>query len=184
LTVIIFIFITGGFHLDGFVDLADGFSSGSNKDKILEIMRDNRVGALGVISVICLILLKISFLNEIPATVFYPALILMPVISRWTIVFNADKYPYARKTDGLGEPFAKFAGTKELVLATLFTLVFAGLLMQFKGLIIWFAIMAVLFLLGRWISKKIGGMTGDAYGAMVEITEVLFLIFVYLINLI
>ncbi len=180
--IISLIALSGSLHLDGFIDAADGFFSGKSRERILEIMKDSRVGAFGVISVFCLLLLKLSFLNEIQPEMRYAVLILMPTISRWTIVFNAFKYPYARKTSGAGEPFARLVGKKELTGATILTFLLTFFLLRIQGLAVWLAVFMTVFLIGRWINEKIGGMTGDVYGALVEVSEVAFLIFIYLIN--
>ncbi len=175
--------ITGALHLDGFIDSMDGLLSGKGEKKILKIMRDSRIGSFGVLAVIFLILLKLSFLNEIVSGIRYPILILMPIISRWAVVYAAKKFPYARETSGTGEPFAKFIGTRELIYATVFTAILAILLMQLKGIIILFIAFLILLLLTSWINKKIHGMTGDTYGAIIEIVEVVILISAYFINL-
>ncbi len=179
--LITLILITGALHLDGFMDSVDGLFSGKDKNRILEIMRDSKVGSFAVLAVICLLLLKLSFLNEIQPNIRYSTLILMPALSRWGVVCLAKIYPYARKTAGTGEPFARLVGAKELIRATLFMAILTGLLFQLKGIIVWLAVFAVLILLSKWINKKIGGMTGDTYGAIIETLEVVILVSVYFI---
>ncbi|MFA4880534.1 MAG: adenosylcobinamide-GDP ribazoletransferase [Candidatus Doudnabacteria bacterium] len=180
--LIILIIVTGALHLDGFMDSIDGLFSGQNKNRILEIMRDSKIGSFGILAVICLLSLKFSFLNEMQPAVRYPVLILMPALSRWGVVYLAKIYPYARKGKGIGEPFAKLVGEKELIGATLFMAILIGLLLQLKGIVIWLGVFMVLILLGRWINRKISGMTGDTYGAIIETIEVVFLVSVYCIN--
>ncbi len=182
LTLITLILITGALHLDGFMDSVDGLFSGKDKNGILEIMRDSRIGAFAVVAVIFLLLLKLSFLSEIQPDIYYQILILMPALSRWAAVYSAWQYPYARKTGGLGKPFAELVGIKELIKATFFMAILTGLLLQLNGIIIWLAVFTVLFLLARQINKKIGGMTGDTYGAIIEISEVVILISAYCIS--
>jgi len=195
--LITLILVTGALHLDGFMDSVDGLFSGRNKNRILEIMRNSKVGSFGVISVICLLLLKLSFLNEIQSGIRYSVLILIPVLSRWAVVYAAKNYSYARNTSGTGEPFARLVVRRELVGATLFAALLVGLLSQMKGIttkqgfdisnllgfiMIWFTVFISLFLLSKWINKKLGGMTGDTYGAIIEITEVVVLVSVYCFN--
>lgn len=180
--LITLILVTGVLHLDGFIDSTDGLFSSQNKKRILEIMRDSKVGSFAITAVICLLLLKFSLLNEIQLNIRYSTLILMPALSRWGVVYLAKIYPYARKTRGTGEPFARLVGTKELIKATLFMAILIGLLLQLKGIIVWLAVFVALILLSKWINKKIGGMTGDTYGAIIETIEVVFLIFVYLLT--
>ncbi len=174
------ILVTGALHLDGFMDSIDGLFSGGDKNRILEIMRDNKMGAFAVVAVIFLLLLKLSFLNEIQPDIRYSILILMPALSRWTAVYSAWRYPYARKgEDGLGKLLAKLVGKKEFIGATIFVLILSGLLLRLKGIIILCLLFGIIFLLAKWINKKIGGMTGDTYGAIIEIAEAAILIFVY-----
>lgn len=180
--LITLIVVTGALHLDGFMDSIDGLFSGKDKNRILEIMRDSRTGAFAVVAVVCLLLLKLFFLNEIQSNVRYSTLILMPALSRWGVVYLAKIYPYARKTTGTGEPFARLVGTRELIEATLFMAILIGLLLQLKGIIVWLAVFVALILLSRWINKKIGGMTGDTYGAIIETMELIILISAYFIN--
>jgi adenosylcobinamide-GDP ribazoletransferase len=179
--LITLISITGALHLDGFMDSIDGLFSGKDKDRILEIMRDSKVGSFAVLAVICLLSLKLSFLNEIQPNIRYSTLILMPALSRWSVVCLAKIYPYARKITGIGKPFAKLVGTRELIGATLLMAILIGLFFQLKGIIVWLIVFIALFLLSRWINKKISGMTGDTYGAIIETLEVVILISVYFI---
>lgn len=179
--LITLILVTGALHLDGFMDSIDGLFSGKDKNRILEIMRDSRTGAFAVVAVFCLLLLKLSFLNEIQPNVRYATLILMPVLSRWAVVYAIWDYPYARNTSGTGEPFARLVGVREFISATVFAAILVIFLMQFKGIIIWSIAFLFLLLVARWISKKIGGMTGDTYGAIIEILEVVTLVSVYFI---
>ena len=181
LILITLLLITGTLHLDGFMDSIDGLFSGKDKNRILEIMRDSRVGSFAVLAVVCLLLLKLYFLNEIQSNIYYSTLILMPAFSRWSVVCLAKIYPYARDTAGTGEPFARLVGTKELIKATLFMAILTVFLMQLKGIMVWLAVFTALIFLSGWINKKIGGMTGDTYGAIIETLEVVTLISVYLI---
>lgn len=178
--LIVLITATGALHLDGFIDSIDGLFSGRDKKRMLEIMLDSRAGAFGTIAVICLLLLKFSFLNEIQSDIRYFALIFMPIISRWAAVYAIYKYPHA-ETKGAGEIFANLVNFKDFILATLFTLFLAAILLRFNGLIIWSIIFIILFLLTKWINKKLGGLTGDIYGGLIEITEIVILILVYLL---
>ncbi len=180
--LIVLVLITGALHLDGFIDSMDGLLSGKKKKKILEIMRDSRVGSFGVLAAIFLVLLKLSFLNEIVSYIRYPILIIMPVVSRWAAVYTIWKYPYARDTSGIGKSFAKLVRGKELIVATIFTALLVISLLTFKGVVIWLVVFLVLLIMTNWISKKIGGMTGDTYGAIVEIAEIVVLISASLIN--
>ena len=105
----------------------------------------------------------------------------MPIISRWAAVYAIKKFPYARKTPGIGKSFAEFVGKREFVWATVFTAALVILLLGFEGMVIWFFAFLILLPLTAWINKKISGQTGDTYGAIIEITELAVLIIAYFI---
>jgi len=112
------IFLSGGLHLDGFMDTMDGVLSGRPPERKLEIMRDSRVGAFGVVGLVILLLLKFALLSCLPAQVMPRVLILMPVLSRWGMVYAIARFPYARP-QGIGIYLAKYTKSRELAVAAL-----------------------------------------------------------------
>lgn len=179
LLIVLMVVLTGGIHLDGFMDSVDGLFSGRPREKKLEIMRDSRVGAFGVIGAICLLLLKFSLLAGINSGALIKLLVVVPSISRWNMTLSIFIFPYARQ-EGLGAIYKKYCGVKELLLATVFAGaaavialgIYGGLLMAAGGLIA--------YLTGRKVSKELGGLTGDIYGFINELSEVLLLLFAFL----
>ena len=90
--------ITGGLHADGLMDTSDGLFSGRERDRKLEIMKDSRIGSFGVVAFVFVTLLKWQLLTAIPTAEFIPmALIMMPLMSRWSLVLSIRSYPYARE---------------------------------------------------------------------------------------
>ncbi|MFH1562530.1 MAG: adenosylcobinamide-GDP ribazoletransferase [Nitrospirota bacterium] len=184
--IISLIFITKGLHLDGFSDTIDGFAAGKTKEEILEIMSDSHIGAIGVIGIFSLLILKFSLIHEMPVETKNIALILMPVLGRWAMVMAAASSDYAKETDGLGKPFTDYVGIKEFVFATITTVLIGWILFSFgqlpyKGIILILIVyLANLYLL-RTIKKRIGGITGDILGALCEVTEVLVLLLIMVI---
>lgn len=174
--LIISIVITGGIHLDGFVDTCDGFYGSKPKEKILEIMRDSRVGTMGVAGVVCLLLLKFTLIVSIPREILWRVLIMMVVFARWCQVLACYMSKYARK-EGKAKYFIEHAGKKEVFAGILLTSGLFFLLMQIKGIILFFICMFPILLFINRIKRKIGGMTGDTIGAVNEIAEVLILLF-------
>lgn len=172
------VILTGGIHLDGFMDSADGLFSGRSTERKLEIMRDSRVGAFGVLAVICLFLLKFSLLQSFPGTVMFKVLLLTPVLSRWGMAYAIFTFPYARP-EGLGKLYAVYTGKRELLLASFIAVAIAGFTLGPVGL--WLmALSGVLTLfLGKVIAGELGGLTGDTYGAINEILEVIILLASY-----
>lgn len=172
--VISLIIITGGIHLDGLSDTFDALLSEKDKDKMLEIMRDPHIGVMGALSIIGVLLLKISFLSSIPSSLKPVSLVLMCLLSRWALVFSMFLFPYARQ-DGKAKIFMQNINFKIFSLATIITLVFIVLAWRLNGLLI-FAIVAICaYVMGRFIKGKINGITGDTLGAINELVEIIVL---------
>jgi len=178
LTIIALIILTGALHIDGFIDTIDGLAGGKTKKDILRIMKDSRVGAFGIIGIVSLIMLKLVLLHEMPLEIKRGTLLLFPVMGRWAMVVASSLSLYARKK-GTGKAFLDYCGRKELIVASLITLIITGGFLKILGLELFLFILALTLLLTRFISKRISGMTGDTLGAVNEIIEVgtLFILF-------
>lgn len=162
--------LTGGLHLDGLADTADALLSGKDKDGMLSIMRDAHIGAMGVISLICIMLLKIAFLSSLNMQSKIMPLVLMCILSRWALVFVIFLFPYARQ-EGKAKVFKEGASLKITALSTVITLVLVLLAGQLKGLLVFAAVAPTAYLTAKAISRKFDGLTGDTLGAINEITE-------------
>jgi adenosylcobinamide-GDP ribazoletransferase len=178
LIVIIEIIVTGGLHVDGLSDTVDGIYSGRKKEKIIEIMKDPNVGTFGVLSIIILVIFKFLLIYKINNYLFI-VLLIMPVFSRFCSVLSSriGKYP---KEDGLGNMFIGQVSNFQLFISFIFTLP----LLYFNFLLYFAFIINIVFtmLFVKYISKKIDGITGDTLGAVVEINEVLFLVVIYIME--
>jgi adenosylcobinamide-GDP ribazoletransferase len=154
----------------------DGLGSAGPKEKILEVMRDSRIGAFGVISLILLIGAKYFTLDQIPIPSIPYTLILMTVMGRNTMVLVCYRSPYARSEGGLAKPFTENLGYREMALSLVSAFGIALLLMGLKGILVFLGI--CLFSLGYrfFFIKKLGGVTGDILGAANELAELLCLI--------
>ena len=165
------IFITGLIHIDGLADTADGLFSYAEKEKILEIMKDSRVGTNGAVALILYFMTKVILLSEIRPEY----IILYPVISRLSTSINAGLGEYARKNGMSNEIIAK-NGKKEAVISIIITMILSFIILKVKGLIILiFAILFILLLM-KGVKRKIGGITGDTMGASLELTSILVLL--------
>jgi adenosylcobinamide-GDP ribazoletransferase len=177
----VWIALTGGLHLDGLMDTADGLLSHRSRERMLEIMKDSRVGAMGVLAAVWLLLLKtallLSLLQYAPQWIGF--LFVIPVWSRWFMVWAIAGWPYARE-GGMGQLFASVT-RREAMFATCaaaFVTMLAFVLMRFHwwaaiGYTAAFVILTALcgWLIGIRIVRKLGGMTGDTYGALNELLE-------------
>jgi len=170
--------MTGGLHIDGLMDTCDGIFSGRERDRMLEIMRDSRVGAFGVIGAICVSILKIASLNAIHGPQRWSALILFPMLGRWSMVWSVSLFPYARATSGLGRPFTEAARKHYVIWAGFPVLVVAIPMFLWRSVWIIAVTGIVAWLIGKWLYRRIGGLTGDNYGAICEITETLSLMMI------
>lgn len=175
LVVLLEVVITGGLHLDGLADTFDGIFSYRSKHRMLEIMRDSRLGTNGALALIIYFLLKVFLLVEIgPA-----ALLIIPVVGRLNAVVNAAIAPYARAT-GMGKGIVTHTDKAGILTASIITFgaVFgmAPLVGSFVG---WTIAIAITLALGVYFAKlmerKIGGVTGDTLGAVVELSEIVVL---------
>jgi adenosylcobinamide-GDP ribazoletransferase len=171
LVLILLAVVSGCLHLDGLADTADGFFSSRPKDRILEIMRDSRTGAMGVIVIVLVLLLKFAALSSLPETVFFKTVCLMPIAGRCAIIFSMAILPYAREEGGLGSLFYSESCRKSAVWSFVFLVALAPFIGIWTLFLICLIIITVVLLFSVWCNRKIGGATGDTLGAVCEITE-------------
>jgi len=182
LTIGLLALLTRGLHLDGLADTMDGLASGGSKERILEVMRDSRIGAFGVISLIFLIGGKYLALDQISDVVLPYALILMVVMGRNSMVWVCFRSPYARPGEGLAKPFTEYLGYRETALSLAMAFGIALLAMGIKGILVFLGV--GLFSLGYrfFFIKKLGGVTGDVLGGANELSELLSLILLVILE--
>lgn len=175
LTLLVWVVLTGGLHLDGFGDAADGLLAAVEPVRRLEIMKDSRAGSWAVVGLILLLLGKFVLLAEAPPL----ALIVPPVVARWGMVLAAGRFPYARK-EGLGGYFQQGLGRTQYLIATVIMLALTLAVAAWVTplvILLPLAALAVTFVVGRWAANRLGGgLTGDVYGALCELTELICLI--------
>jgi adenosylcobinamide-GDP ribazoletransferase len=170
------VLLTGGIHLDGLMDTADGFGGGNNRAKVLQIMKDSRTGSFGVLAAILILMVKWETLNNISPASKGTALLVMPVMARWGQVILTYISPSAR-VDGFGRHVIKGLGIPSLAIAFLSALGIAVFLAGWPGLILIVFASIFSFLWSRLFVIRIGGITGDVIGALSEIIEVFALLF-------
>ncbi len=175
LSMIAGVLTTGAFHEDGFADVCDAFGGGWTKEKILDIMKDSRVGAYGAIGIMLLLLLKFTTLSAMPFTQMWMILLAAHSFSRLCAVLVVATSQYVRENDDAkAKPLAKSITAKEIIPAVVFGLLPLLLFQRFA--IVYALILPLLgtFFLRRYFHKWIGGYTGDCLGATQQVTEVLF----------
>ena len=172
--VVFLVVITRGLHIDGLMDICDGVFGGATPERRLEIMRDSRVGAFAVAGAGSIILLKYGVLVSLlslPGPAKEWALALFPMASRWAMVVALAAFPYAR-SQGLGSPFHQGGIWPATILAGAVAVIAALLAAGFGGAAILLGVTGLAWLLGRGMAAMLGGLTGDAYGAINEVSEV------------
>ena len=189
--------VNGGFHLDGLADTSDALAVKSSSDAVrdrekrLSVMKDSSTGAIGVAALIFDLLLKFTLLQSL---LMYSSsftrcalLFMMPACAKWTMVQALHRSRPAR-TGGLGSTFISATGKREAIKATVITVLAA--LAVAEGFqhtryaaaaapllfILFGALYCLQFMLVRFFDARIGGMTGDTFGAVNEASEIIYLV--------
>lgn len=184
IVVAFWVFITGALHLDGVMDTADGIGSYRSRERMLEIMKDSRVGAMGVIAGVLVILLKVAFIqalliSDIPLVHAAVLFAIIPVISRGLLATAIAGWPYVRGEGGLGESL-QTVSFKHAFTALLIAVVLSGIIGLVWGgweitvkLVILLTLASLLFVIvgAAYFHSRLGGLTGDVYGTLNEGTE-------------
>ncbi|UUZ92972.1 adenosylcobinamide-GDP ribazoletransferase [Paenibacillus sp. P25] len=194
LLLAVWVGLTGALHLDGLMDTADGVLSHRSRERMLEIMKDSRVGAMGVIACALVLLLKWSLLAELLGSrVWGKASWLLPLVplwSRWYMVVAIACWPYARagSSGGIGGYFRgvgrkhMLAHTVLALLLTLGLLLLSGLAPEDSFAPLFIVLVTVICGVSGslYLSRKLGGLTGDTYGALNELLETVLLLLLVL----
>ena len=197
--------VTRALHLDGLMDVCDGIFGGHTPERRLEIMKDPHVGAFGVVGLVLILLLKFGALVSLSSNYLFDAssvpgwwssvegryapleevqlflhspgitLLLFPVLSRWSMVVSLGAFPYAR-TQGLGSPFHQGGIGISTAAAALMALALAVVLGGLGGLVLFAGVTALALAMGWAMTRSLGGLTGDCYGATNEVCEVAVLV--------
>jgi adenosylcobinamide-GDP ribazoletransferase len=173
------IWLTGAFHEDGFADVCDGFGGGLNPGRVLDIMRDSRVGAYGAIGITLMLIFKMSLLASLPVSQVIVVLLIAHPLSRLASCCLIWRLEYAR-LEGKAKPLAQYmSGTEwSIAVASVLLPVAALLYFQLLGLLQFATGVLCLVLASWWLARlfvrRIGGYTGDCLGAIQQLSEVAF----------
>jgi len=173
MTVIAMTAISGGLHMDGLADTADGFFSARPRERVLEIMRDSRTGVMGVLAVVFVIVLKVSVLISLFPPIRPGIIVLMPLAGRCSFVVMMTALPYVRREGGLATAFGVGKSWLNVLWASAFLLAAGWLAGHWMGLAASFSALLMAVLFSVYCFRKIGGYTGDTLGAGCEITEII-----------
>ena len=168
--------ITGGFHLDGLADTCDGIFSSRTRDKMLEIMRDSRIGSNGTIAIVFDYLLRLSLLSMLSGKALYMAVLLSPVSAKTLMVILIKTSVYARSGPGLGGLYLEKQTLTATVSAAILGLAIIAGFSGLWGAAAFGACAVICFLYRSFIYSKLQGMTGDTLGAANEVLEAAFIL--------
>lgn len=166
------ILLTGAFHEDGLADSADGFGGGYSKSRVLEIMKDSRIGAYGAIALWLFLTAKWLLLTELAANArAQTAMMSAHLLGRYSSLPLIFALPYARLEETSSKPFAERLSLKRFALASLYVATLGAALLKEQSLIAVGAALLTTWLAGLYFAKRIGGITGDALGAANQLCE-------------
>ena len=177
LSLITLIYLSGGLHLDGFMDTVDGVLGGTNAERMREIMHDSQIGAFGVIALFLLLMLKFNLILELQGLLRWQLLFLMPILSRFVLPGITYYFPLAVSSK-LGQSFKSGLNKRELggccFWLILFYIILVNIFTFSLSNLIFITIISILvsLLTAYYIFAKIGGLTGDSYGTVLEIVEI------------
>lgn len=165
--------LTGALHEDGLADTADGLLGGRDRDRRLEILRDSRVGAYGLVALILAFALRVEVLRSLPVGGWPVALAVAHALGRLATVRLMAALPYARQqAPGLGASMAEGARGWRPAVAGLVGLALAIGLGGLGGALAALTMVALTLLLAAWYRRALGGVTGDLLGAACVIVEI------------
>jgi cobalamin 5'-phosphate synthase/cobalamin synthase len=159
---------TGAMHFDGLADTADGFGGGANREDILRIMRDHAIGSYGGVALVLVVAFKIvAYAALLSRGPWIPALILTPLLGRWSILLLTATLPYAKPSPSV----AAGMGMRSLVLGTAVSAVAVAAAKSGRAWIAAAVVVAITACFGYYCRRRIAGITGDTLGANVQLCE-------------
>jgi adenosylcobinamide-GDP ribazoletransferase len=175
--VTILALLTRGFHLDGLGDTFDGLGAGGDRERVLRVMNDSHTGAFGLIAIVLLLFFKIHAIESIDGD-RWRALLAAPIVGRWAMVLLGYRSQAAKP--GLGSNLIDHLETKHVVFATFITLLLVAGILHVGGIasMIWVAVFSIAS--RKYFHRRLGGLTGDTFGAVGELSETSVLVFLAL----
>lgn len=171
-TVLFSVLATGGLHEDGLADAADAFGGGWNRDQVLEILKDSRIGSFGALALVFSVSVRTFLLANLPANLIGRYMVVAHVLCRWTALPLGFLLPPARNNDGQGARIARQISAYSLSVGTFLAF---GLAVYLLRAATWAPLVAasiVTALSGWYYQRRIGGVTGDCFGATIQLAEI------------
>jgi adenosylcobinamide-GDP ribazoletransferase len=172
LAVVFLTVITGGLHEDGLADVADAFGGGWNREQILFILKDSRIGSYGAMALIFSITGRWLLLDALPVHRFAGTLISAQVLCRWTVLPLGHFLKSARGEEGQGARIAEQLRWGTLIFGSMFAFGVAAYFLRERTWISILAVCIVALITGAYYQRRIGGLTGDCFGATTQLAEI------------
>jgi adenosylcobinamide-GDP ribazoletransferase len=166
------VLITGCFHEDALADTVDGFGGGWNREQILVILKDSRIGSYGATALILSLLARYLLLVSLPPEHFAAYVISAHVLCRWSSLPLSYFLPPAREHDSQGARIAHLTSLSSLVIGSFFSFAIVIFALRWAAVVPVAATLLVTTLSGWFYHKKINGVTGDCFGATNQLTEI------------
>ncbi len=183
ITVAIYVGLTGGLHFDGLGDTADGLFSNRSKEKILEIMKDSRIGTNALLTVVITVLMYVTLIRSLGDGSSIFILMLMPVAGRIGSLIASGTSDYAGVSDGPGRWCVEYCGKMDVYLGVfIYSAIFLTAAILSNGYFLLLPAVSApvsAFVLSKFLGKKLGGVTGDILGAVCELNQVIFLVIAF-----
>lgn len=165
----IYVMVTGGLHLDGLMDTADGVFGGHTPERRRAIMRDSRVGAFGVLAGVVSLLIQYACLTEVSGVERLRVLVATLAAGRWAMTLAVGLFPSAR-LDGLGAAMKSGASARLMAGAAVAAGGIAVVTASFGAIAMLIAAIVAIGV-GYFLTRRLEGLTGDTYGAVDVIVE-------------
>jgi adenosylcobinamide-GDP ribazoletransferase len=166
------VLITGCLHEDGLADTADGFGGGWTKDRVLAILRDSRIGSYGAIALVLSLLARYLLLASLPMERFIAYVISAHVLCRWSSLPLSYFLPPAREQEGQGARIAKLTSFSSLLFGSALSTAIVIFALRRSSVAPLLVAPLIVLVSGWFYNKKIGGITGDCFGATNQLTEI------------
>ncbi len=172
ITLTYLILVSGALHEDGLADTADGLGGARTRERALAIMRDSSIGSYGAIALILSLLARLLLLNGLPPVSFARYVLAAHVLCRWSTLPLSYFLKPAREQDGQASRVARRTSPSALVLSSLLTAIFAGIVLHRNWWQPTVAVLGVTALSGAYFHRRLGGITGDCFGAANNLCEI------------
>jgi len=166
------VLITGGLHEDALADTMDAFGGGWNREQVLTILRDSRIGSFGALAIVLSMLARFLLLSILPVNRFTALVVSAHVLCRWTTLPLSYFLRPARENDGQGARIAQKVSPTSLITGALLSFAIVLYLMRTEFWIPVLVAIVITALSGLYYFRRIGGVTGDCFGATNQLTEI------------